>query len=493
MLYNSSDLQSLYLTDGYKLDHRRQYPKGTTFVYSNLTARQSRVEGIDKVVFFGLKYYIERYLIEQFNQWFSTPRSIAIDNYVSLIKEYLGPNALGGDFSHIEALYDLQYLPIVIKSLPEGSKVDIGIPMLTIAHTHPDFFWLTNYLETSLSNTLWLGITSATTALYTRGILDRAYEGRDDNGWFKDWQCHDFSYRGMSSLESACISGAAHLLVFKGTDTIPAIPFIKKYYTPRGNEVIGGSVAATEHSCQCSYEDDEKYFNALIDAYPTGILSVVSDGYDFWNVIENILPKLKDKILSRDGKLVIRGDSGSPLHIICGNKDADNPFERKGLIECLWDIFGGSVNSYGYKVLDPHIGAIYGDGITPERMKSILYFLSDKGFAPSNIVFGCGSFFYQYGVSRDTFGMAIKATSVIINGERKAIFKDPKTSIGTNKKSARGLLRVDATTDEGGFVLTEDVTEEEEKGGALKVVFKDGVYHNSYDNSLEAIRSRVMS
>ena len=144
MLYNSSNIGSLHLTDGYKLDHRRQYPKGISFVYSNLTARQSRVEGVDKVVFFGLKYYIERYLIEQFNQWFSTPKSIAIDSYISLVKEYLGPDALGGDFSHVEALHDLQYLPILVKALPEGSKVGIGIPMLTITNTHPDFFWLTN-------------------------------------------------------------------------------------------------------------------------------------------------------------------------------------------------------------------------------------------------------------------------------------------------------------------------------------------------------------
>lgn len=372
------------------------------------------------------------------------------------------------------------------------SKVKIGVPVLTIVNTLPEFFWLTNYLETSLSNTIWLPITSATTALQYRGILDRAYANRDEeNSWFKDWQCHDFSYRGLSSLESACLSGAGHLLSFLGTDTVPAILFLKEYYSVKENTVIGCSVAATEHSVMMAGGDDKETFTRLLtDVYPKGIVSVVSDTWDLWHVVGTILPEIKDLIMSREGKLVVRPDSGSPLLILCGDEKAETELERKGLIEALWDIFGGTVNQYGYRVLDPHIGAIYGDSITPERAKSILFFLARKGFAPSNVVFGVGSFSYQY-ATRDTYGFAMKATSVVINGIRKAVFKDPKTSKGTIKKSARGLLRVEATTDRGDYILLEDVSVQEEQGGALKIAFSNGAWIPSYDNSLEAIRARV--
>lgn len=398
-------IPAILLTDCYKLDHRRQYPEGTTEVYSNFTARQSRVDGIDEVVFFGLRYYVQRYLIEEFDIWFDMDEDEAVREYEDMVKAYLGPDALGGDFSHIRDLHRLQCLPIRLKALPEGSKVKIGVPVLTIVNTLPQFFWVTNYLETCLSNTLWLPITSATTALQYRGILDRAYKGRDSNEWFKDWQCHDFSYRGMSSLESACLSGAAHLLSFKGTDTVPAVSFLKKYYSIQDDTVIAGSVAATEHSVMMASGDDKETFTRLLtDVYPKGIVSVVSDTWDLWHVVGNILPSIKDLIMSREGKVVIRPDSGSPLLILCGDEKGETELERKGLIEALWDIFGGTVNDEGYKVLDPHIGAIYGDSITPERAKSILFFLKRKGFSPINVVFGVGSFSYQY-ATRDTFGL----------------------------------------------------------------------------------------
>lgn len=225
--------------------------------------------------------------------------------------------------------------------------------------------------------------------------------------------------------------------------------------------------------------------NMITNIYPSGIVSYVSDTYDFWRVVTKILPELKDDIMARDGKVVIRPDSGDPIKIICGDPWAEvgSP-ESKGLIECLWETFGGTVNEYGYKVLDPHIGAIYGDSITYERAKKILTRLKDKGFSSDNIVFGIGSYTYQY-VTRDTHGFAVKATMGVVNGEQRAIFKDPKTDSGL-KKSAKGLLHV--TED---LELVDDVTWLQEDKGALKTVFENGkmIDYTTLDEIRERLRN----
>lgn len=439
-LYN--DIPSL-LCDFYKVDHRNQYPKGTQKVYSTWVPRGSRIAGVNKVVAFGFQYFIIKYLIRFFGyNFFCRNKEDVIAEYKRYIQYTLGVE--NPDASHIEALHNLGYLPVRIRAVKEGTLVPLRVPMLTVENTHDDFFWVTNYLETLMSCELWMPSTSATIAYeYKRRLMHYAEESGGSLD-FVPFQGHDFSMRGMGSLESAKASGAGHLLSFVGTDTVPAIMLHEQYYNADiEKELVGTSIPATEHSVMCAGGQDdelETYRRLIEDIYPNGFVSIVSDTWDFWHVVGDTLLKLKDKIMARDGRVVIRPDSGDPVKIIVGDPEATDPLVRKGLIECLWDTFGGTVNEKGFKELDSHIGAIYGDSITLERCEKICEGLIAKGFASTNIVFGIGSYTYQY-QTRDTFMFAMKATHVVINGEEKSIMKDPKTDSGM-KKSNTGRVWV---------------------------------------------------
>ncbi len=481
-------MNALFLTDGYKLDHRRQYPTGTSLVYSNWTPRKSRMEGLDEVVFFGLQYFLKKYLIEDFNQhFFSQPKEQVVAKYARRINNYLGEHSIS--FDHIEALHDLGYLPIVFKALPEGASVSLRVPMFTMYNTLPEFFWLTNYFETLLSTVIWLPCTAATIAKKYREILSEYAEKTSTAPEFIQWQGHDFSMRGMAGLEAGIIASAGHLLSFTGTDTLPAIDFLEEYYNANSDlELIAGSVAATEHSVMCmgtTSGEFDTYKRLITEIYPSGIVSIVSDTWDLWKVLTDIIPALKNEILSRNGKVVIRPDSGDPADILCGNPHGQTEAERKGVVELLWDIFGGTINSKGYKELVPQIGAIYGDSITLKRAEDICRRLMEKGFASTNIVLGIGSYTYQYN-TRDTFGFAMKATYGEVNGEGREIFKDPITDDGT-KKSAKGLMKV--VLSEGKYELIDQVSWEEENKGELKEVFRDGKM--TLETSLAEIRERI--
>lgn len=488
-------LSPILLKDGYKVGHKFQYPVGTTLVYSNLTPRKSRVEGVDEIVFFGLQYFIKEYLQRQFDElFFSQPKATVLAAYRRRMDNYLGKDSITID--HIAALHDLGYLPLEIKALPEGSRVPMQVPMLTIRNTKPEFFWLTNMLETLMSAVLWKPCTSATTAhQYLRTFLQYANDTvAESDRSFVPWQGHDFSFRGMSGVEDAIMSGAGHLLSFAGTDTIPAIDFLETYYGANSDlELVGGTVPATEHSVMCmgTKEDEIGTFEYLIeDVYPNGIVSIVSDTWDFWQVITEFLPQLRSKILARNGKVVIRPDSGDPVKIIVGDPEAPAGSPAyKGAIECLWETFGGVTTARGYKLLDPHIGLIYGDSITPARQLAILEGLKQKGFASYNVVLGIGSYTYEY-VTRDTFGFAMKATYGEVNGEGRAIFKDPKTDDGS-KRSARGLMAVHKDPVTGRLVGKDQCTWEEEAQGELKTVFRDGQL--VVDQTLAEIRARVQN
>ncbi|KKM08514.1 hypothetical protein LCGC14_1723840 [marine sediment metagenome] len=412
-----------------------------------------------------------------------------IAEYQRRVDNYLGPGAVTVD--HIAELHDVGYLPLLIKAVPEGTVVPLRVPMLTIRNTVPEFFWLTNALETLMSSVMWHPCTSATTALEYRRVFERFAKETGVPLEFVLWQGHDFSFRGLTGPETAALSGAAHLLSFTGTDTVPAIDLLEKYYgADSDKELVGGSVPATEHSVMCmGLQDDEKvtFKRLLTETYPAGILSVVSDTWDFWKVMNVYLPELKAEIMARDGKLVVRPDSGDPVKIICGDSDANTPWERGGAIQVLWEIFGGKVNKTGFRELDPHIGLIYGEAITLQRQEEILSGLKDKGFASTNVVFGIGSYTYQY-VTRDTYGFAIKSTfgATLSRGDLP-IFKDPVTDSGL-KKSAKGLLRVDRD-DNGELIVLEDVSWQDEQGGELQVIFEDGLTCNR--QSLKQIRARI--
>lgn len=577
------NINPLLLTDFYKVGHKPMFPFGTSLVYSNFTPRKSRFKEIDHVVFFGLQGFIKQYLIEAFNEnFFKRTKKEAVDSYMEFVNSGLGAGVI--DPEAIGALHDLGYLPIAIKALPEGSLVPIKVPVLTIYNTHPDFFWLTNYLETLLSTQMWQATTSATLAYHYRKILDKYAKETSDNLAFVDWQGHDFAMRGMSSVESAMLSGAGHLLSFTGTDTIPAMWWLNQNYNASTNTLIGGSVAATEHSVMCAGEKDseiETFERLITDIYPKGVLSIVSDTWDLWKVLTDYLPKLKEIIEARDGKIVIRPDSGNPVDIICGTDSGDNIIEfkdinlenykdyledvvydylecgqgfyedkwepilkiegklyqaqvkaeiqsskqdrgdrlywvegiesvtitelkrtpaMKGVIELLYEVFGGTVNSKGYIELPSYIGAIYGDSITPERAIAICERLKAKGFASTNVVLGIGSFTYQYN-TRDTFGFAMKATYIEVEEHlypfterdwvthERSIFKDPITDDGT-KKSAKGLLYIEKDQN-GEYILHDQVKKETELLGELELVFQDSTLLK--ETTLEEVRARLKS
>ncbi len=506
-------------TDGYKTGHHLMYPKGTTLVYSNFTPRSNKYapNNVDYVVSFG-QQMIMRQIQEMFDKYFfENDKHLRCQEIKKEYSMYLGYDY---DVSHIEALWDLGYLPIQVKALPEGTLVPIGIPVLTIKNTLPEFYWLTNFLETLISNLLWKPITSATIAYEYKKLLTQAALKTDKEGiGIVNFQGHDFSMRGMDSLDAGIASGLGHATSFLGSDSLPVIYGARKYYDETGPVVH--SVNATEHSVMCvgtgfyikkdnldwkHYGEAEKsVFKKLLKDFPTGILSVVSDTWDLWKVITEYLtdPDIKEIILSRDGKLVIRPDSGNPVDIVCGTLWSESPDgkiagpskeEKKGVIELLWDIFGGTTNEQGYKVLDSHIGAIYGDSITLERAESICKRLEAKGFASTNIVLGIGSFTYQYN-TRDTFGFAMKATYAEVKDSNKTyqldIFKDPVTDDGT-KKSARGLLKVEVeslTDQDYKYILKEQVSWEQEKNGYLQTIFKNGIFYNNI--TLSEIRKKL--
>lgn len=519
-------------TDGYKTGHHLMYPENTTLVYSNFTPRSNKYapEGCDKVVSFGQQMVMKQ-IHEMFNRDFF--KRDLIDNYTfhfnggtpetfkkkikdqvcqEIKKEYSLYLGTDYDVSHIEALWDLGYLPIKVKALPEGSLVPMGVPVLTIYNTLPEFYWLTNFLETLISNLLWKPMTSATIAnQYKTNLINWAKQTDEENVGFVEFQGHDFSMRGMDSIDATISSGLGHATSFLGSDSLPVIYGARKYYGE--NNAVVHSVNATEHSVMCAGTkgDEIGTFKYLMNQFPTGILSIVSDTWDLWKVITEYLPQLKEEILARDGKIVIRPDSGDPVDIICGyeshnisacsNHELCSP-ESKGVIELLWDIFGGTTNEQGYKVLDPHIGAIYGDSITIDRAQKICKRLKDKGFASTNIVLGVGSFTYQYN-TRDTFGFAMKATYVEIENDCKCknddmlcnhecgaigreIFKDPITDDGT-KKSAKGLLRVE--TGENNYKLVDGQTWAGEGSGVLQPIYVDGDFFNEI--TLTEIRNRL--
>jgi nicotinamide phosphoribosyltransferase len=470
-------IRALMLTDVYKLGHLQQYQLAGTpeVVYSNWTNRGSRIAGVDHVVHFGLQAFLAK-LETWFEPFFATDEDEVCSLYAERLTQILGPNTIGTD--HVRALHRKGYLPLTFSAVPEGTPVPLRVPSFTFENTDPEFFWLTNYIETIASAEVWQPSTSATIALEFRKVLEAGCERTGGDPLAIDWQGHDFSFRGMSSMETAAASGAGHLLSFTGTDSLPSLDYIEQFY---GGEYVAGSVPATEHSVMCAgaaVVGEKELFSRLIDLYPAGIFSVVSDTFNLWEVLTDFLPEFRDRILARDGKMVIRPDSGDPVDILCGEQTADGTnTDRspavKGVIELLWDTFGGSINEAGYRVLDPHIGAIYGDSITRDRARQIIDRLAAKGFASTNVVFGVGSFTYQY-QTRDTFMSAVKATWALVNGVGYDLQKDPITDNGT-KKSARGRLAVFRNSDDE-LYLVEQATPEQEAASELQPVWHDGVF-----------------
>jgi nicotinamide phosphoribosyltransferase len=495
-----------HATDFYKTGHPAQNPEGTEIIYANFTGRSDRLanmpEDFDhKIVVANIQGTMKWMLRDLWNDtFFHQPKAKVLEKYKRRMDSSLGEGVVGTD--HFAELHDLGYLPLHIKALPEGSRVNIGVPFLTAQNTHKDFKWMapwaTNYIETAKSSEIWKAVNVATIAYEFRRLLDHYAEITGSNPQFVDFQGHDFSARGVGGIHDAAAHQIGHLYSFKGTDTILSIDYLDDYYDC-GSEYIGGSIPATEHSVTClggQKNELETIRRIITKVYPTGPVSVVSDTWNYWDMLTVIAPALKEDILSRRpnaqgiAKVVFRPDSGDPEKIICGDPEAaPGSREFKGSLQLLWEVFGGTVNEKGFKVLNPRVGLIYGDSITLSRAKTILEHMRQQGWASENIVFGIGSYTYQYH-TRDTFGIAYKTTWGQINGVPIETMKDPVTDRGT-KKSAKGLLRVEKEGND--FVLYQQQTREQEQQGALQTVFLNSEIYGEDTNSLPNVRSRLVS
>lgn len=478
----------MLLIDYYKAVHAEMLPEKMTKSVSYFTPRMSRIGRWDKVVMFGLQGFIKTYLIDYFNrEFFERPFGEVVAEYQRVLDNTLGAGVYG--IEKIKKLHRLGYLPIEIVALPEGTRVPMHIPMFGITNTHPDFAWLPQALESLISAESWHPMIAATVGYTYREIVNRYYGLTCDDGIEKAKALGAFDFRGEECTDSAIKAGAGWCLSFLNTATVPVVPWLEQLYCcDCTKEPVAFGSPSTEHAVMCSnfaVDGDEITFlrRLLTEIYPNTSVSVVLDSYDYWNVIENILPQLKEEIMNHNGCMLMRGDSGDCVEVV-----------TKTVFK-LWEEFGGMINGKGYKVLDPHVKAIYGDSITVQRCEQIYRILEENGFACSNVALGVGSFSFQCieedGIlkpfTRDTFSSCIKATYCEIDGKPYPIFKDPKE--GGFKKSQKGCCVV--SEEDGELQYRDELNWEEAASGEnlLQTVFKDGVLIK--EQSLQKIRNRL--
>lgn len=486
---NMKNTNPMLLIDFYKAVHSDMLPKNIEKSVSYFTPRMSRVKMWDEVVMFGLQAFVKTYLIDYFNnEFFNLPLEKVLGEYNRVLNAALGKNAFKSE--KIEKLHNLGYLPIEIKALMEGTKVPMHIPMFEISNTHPDFAWLPQALESLISAELWHPMLSATVGNTYRSIVNKYYDISVDDNVERARALGDFSFRGQECLQSAVKSSAGWCLSFLNTATVPVIPFLEQmYHCDCEKEPVAFGAVSTEHSVMCSnyaVDGDEITLlrRLLTEIYPDTSFSAVLDSYDYWNIIEEVLQKLKKEILEHNGCMLMRGDSGDCVEVV-----------TKTVFK-LWDIFGGTVNSKGYKVLDPHVKAIYGDSITIQRCEEIYKILIENGFACNNVSLGVGSFSMQCveeegqlkPFTRDTFSSCIKATYCEVEGKPIPIFKNPKD--GGFKKSQKGLCYVHEN-EQGTLVFEDGYTKETlpKEHNLLEVIYKDGTLIK--EQSLAEIRNRL--
>lgn len=441
------------MTDSYKVSHWNLYPQGIQKVHSYLESRGGK---FGKTVFFGLQYYIQEYLIGQ------QVTQAKIDEADEFFKAYFGSDIFNrAGWEYILREHDGK-LPLIIRAIPEGTVTKTGTVLMTIENTDPHCAWLVNYTETLLMK-VWGAITVATQsfhiALGIRGFLERT----GDNGGLP-FKCHCFGYRGVFTEEQAAIAGGAHLLSFMGTDTLAAIRFLKQYY---GAGMTGFSIPATEHSIICSFggrENERDAFANLLEKYPKGLIACVSDTYDIYNACENLWGgEFREQILAREGVLVIRLDSGDYFEV------------APKCLEILWNKFGGTVNEKGFKVLDPHVRIIQGDGMDHDSILALYAKLEELGWSADNLAVGSGGGLLQK-MNRDTLKFAIKCSAVLINDEWIDVFKDPITDPG--KRSKRGRYK---TVEKAGEIFSVPNTYDAPGSTDLmETVFENGEMKKSY-------------
>jgi nicotinamide phosphoribosyltransferase len=466
-MYNNNILM---LSDSYKATHWKQYPKGTTKVYSYLESRGGK---FDNTLFYGLQYFIKQYLSGQ----------VVTEEKIQQAKKFwdahLGTGLFNEDgWRHILNKHRGR-LPVRIKAVPEGTVVKTGNVLVTVENTDPEVPWLTNFLETILLQ-VWYPITVGTLSREVKKNLIKYlkkttnYNSEEIKG-IVAFMLHDFGFRGVSSVESAGLGGSSHIINFMGTDTVSAILFAQEFYNTENP--LAFSIPASEHSTITSWGEpfEVKAMENMLDSYPTGLVACVSDSFDIIRACRDYWgTALRDKILSRDGRLVIRPDSGDPVQTL------------KQIFHILWDKFGGTTNDKGFKVLDPHVRVIQGDGVNYESISDICNMMIEEGFSVENIAFGMGGALLQK-VDRDTQKFAFKCSSITINGEEAEVRKNP---IEINEKGER--VQSFKKSKAGRLKLVNGQTIEQshdEEGDELVEVFLNGQVMKEW--TFEEVRERA--
>lgn len=462
-MYTSNFTNLILNVDSYKASHWLQYPKGTEYISYYIEARR---ESFD-VVMFGLQAFIKEYLLKPICQQ-------DVDEAEIVLKAHGLPFYRDG-WQHLIHKHQ-GYLPLKIEAVPEGTVLPVGNVVCQITNTDPDFFWLVGYLETALLRAIWYPSTVASLSYFCKKQIRQALIKSADDLSGLDFQLHDFGARGASSLETVALGGLAHLVNFKGTDSVSALIAAKRWYNI--NEMPAFSIPAAEHSTITSWGKDREInaYQNMIECFggEGKLYSVVSDSYDLWHALEHIWgEELKDLVIEKGGRLIIRPDSGNPIEIICKT------------LEILANKFGYILNQKGYKVLPDCLRIIQGDGINAQSLPKILDAVMQKGFSAENVNFGMGGGLLQQ-VNRDTMSWAMKASAICINGQWQEIYKDPITS--QSKRSKKGVL---ALVKQGSDWLTIKQSELNGQTNQLQTVFFNGKLF--IEENLTEIRLRTTS
>ena len=462
------------MSDSYKGTHWKQYPKNTTKVYSYLESRGGK---FNNTLFYGLQIPLKKYLTGK------VVTEQKIQSAKKLWDAHLGPGLFNeSGWRHILETHN-GHLPIKIKAVPEGLSIPTSNVLVTVENTDPEVPWLTNYIETLLLQ-VWYPITVGTLSREIKKVLvDSLKQTTDlDSEGLKNqvsFMLHDFGYRGVSSVESAGIGGSAHIVNFLGTDTISAIETAQEYYNT--DNILAFSIPASEHSTITSWgeSNESKAFENMLDAYPTGLVACVSDSFDiiracgmYWGDI------LRNKIIQRDGRLVVRPDSGDPVETL------------RQVFKILWNRFPGTTNNKGFKVLHPNIRVIQGDGVNYESIQDILNMMIEEGFSVENIAFGMGGALLQK-VDRDTQKFAFKCSHIVIDGEEVDVRKNP---IEINEKGERVQSFKKSKTGRLKLIKTEDSYQtiekaQDETDDILVTVFENGLMIKEW--TFEEIREKA--
>lgn len=482
------NMSFMLMADTYKNTNPDALPEGLTQLTSYITPRKSMFKELNEVVFFGAQAFIKEFLIDLANNtFFNRPKEEVLAEYKMYLDNQIGEQSY--DLGRIEKLWDLGFLPVEIKMIKEGAKVPMGVPCIELTNTHPGFSWVVQWIECIAQSEIYGFCNWATMAYEYRKLANKFYEKTTDEA-DPSMSMADFGFRGLG-VNNGIRASSSWLLSFNKTSTIPACQYIDKMYNAECvKNHIGIGAVSLEHATVCSNlavcETEENLLRRLLtDTYKNTSFSYVSDSFDYWSLIEDTLPKLKDEIMNHNGKFLVRPDSGDIVEISVKT------------VQKLWDLFGGSINSKGYKELNPKIGLIYGDGCQYSKIKEIWTQLEKLGFAANTILFGVGAFSFtamctpedgMVCLTRDTFGFAMKSTDCVINGKEYTIQKNPKTDKNNLKKSHKGMCCV---VEENGKLVCHDgyTSDTIPENNLLRPVFINGDMIE--EQSFAEIRNRL--